>query len=101
MIGKGRDLLRRTRRRNHPVRLLASDQNLGKATTMPMNSHNEPMSIDRMVLRRTRKGYNREESAKLMQILLRDHAGDFLVYALVYNEYATEAQAQKFVNNRP
>jgi len=28
MIGKGRDLLRRTRRRNHPVRLLASDADM-------------------------------------------------------------------------
>ncbi len=49
-----------------------------------------------MIARRIRKGFNATESAKLFTELTAAHSGSALVTALVYNEFATEAQATKF-----
>lgn len=54
------------------------------------------MTATKMIARRTSKGYNAAESATLLADITRSHSGDNLAAALVYNEFATEAQAAKF-----
>jgi hypothetical protein len=53
--------------------------------------------IDKMIERRVSKGNNLAESVALFTKLVLSHKGHNLAYALVYNEYATEAQALKLV----
>ena len=50
----------------------------------------------KMIARRTNKGYNAAESAALLNELTNSHTGDNLAAALVYNDFATEAQAAKY-----
>lgn len=50
-----------------------------------------------LIARRTRGGYNAAESATLLDTLMAAHSGDNLVHALVYNGFATEAQASRLV----
>jgi hypothetical protein len=51
---------------------------------------------DRMITRRINKGFNAAESRALLAEIVRSHTGDNLASALVYNEFATAAQAAKF-----
>lgn len=53
--------------------------------------------MNKLIERRTRKGHNPEQSTALLQELIESHTGDNLEYALVYNDFATETGAQKFV----
>lgn len=53
-------------------------------------------TMNSMITRRASKGYNASESRAMLNELVRSHSGDNLVTALVYNEFATEAQAAKF-----
>lgn len=53
--------------------------------------------MEKLINRRVNKGGNREESVALLAELLEAHEGDNLVFALVYNGFATEAAATKFV----
>lgn len=50
----------------------------------------------KMIARRTSKGYNAAESTNLLNELIDSHMGDNLAAALVYNNFATEAQAAKY-----
>lgn len=52
---------------------------------------------DTMVFNRVNKGNNEAESRRLLNELRQSHSGDNLVHALVYNGFATEKQASKFV----
>lgn len=52
---------------------------------------------NKLVYRRVRKGFNRIESGILLGELLEAHSGTNLIYALVYNEFATQLQAEKLV----
>lgn len=52
--------------------------------------------MNRMITRRTNKGYNAAESAALFAELTNSHTGDNLATALVFNEFATETAARKF-----
>jgi hypothetical protein len=49
-----------------------------------------------LIDRRSAKGYNEAESRAMLADLIAKHDGDNLVAALVYNGFATEAQAQRF-----
>lgn len=51
----------------------------------------------KLIDRRASKGYSLGESYKVLEGLLMDHEGDNLVAALVYEEFATEKQAEKIV----
>ena len=51
----------------------------------------------KLIARRTRKGHNVTDSAKMLSELTAAHTGDNLVAALVYEGFATEAQAEQFV----
>lgn len=51
---------------------------------------------DKMIARRTRLGYNADESKALLGELLARHTGDNLVYFLVYLGFATERAATQF-----
>lgn len=53
--------------------------------------------ISKMIERRVSKGNRRDDSQKLFAELVALHAGDSLVHALVYESYATEKQAERFV----
>lgn len=53
-----------------------------------------------LIDRRTARGHNRAQSADLLDELLNAHKGDNLADALVYQGYATQKQAQKFVTER-
>lgn len=53
----------------------------------------------KMVARRVKKGFNPIESEVLLDELLESHYGDNLAHALVFEEFATEAQAYKFINS--
>lgn len=57
----------------------------------------ERFPADTMVFTRVNKGHNEAESRRLLNELRRSHSGDNLVHALVYNGFATEKQATKFV----
>jgi hypothetical protein len=52
--------------------------------------------MEKLIARRTSKGYNTNESRALLDEIIGSHAGDNLITALVYNEFATEGQAVKF-----
>lgn len=54
------------------------------------------MNAAKMIARRTNKGFNPAESRALLADITRSHTGDNLAFALVYNEFATAAQAAKF-----
>lgn len=53
--------------------------------------------ISKMIERRVSKGNRLEDSQKLFAELVALHTGDSLVHALVYESYATEKQAERFV----
>lgn len=53
--------------------------------------------MKKLIERRARRGHNANESQALLNELLAAHTGDNLEYALVYNDFATEAGAAKFV----
>lgn len=53
------------------------------------------MTAAKMIARRTNKGYNAAESTALLANITRSHSGDNLATALVYNEFATAAQAAR------
>lgn len=55
-------------------------------------AHNE-----KMIARRVKGGANEAEARELLAELVKAHSGDNLVYALVYNGFATEAYAAKVV----
>lgn len=57
----------------------------------------ERFPADTMVFNRANKGHNETESRRLLNELRQSHSGDNLVHALVYNGFATEKQATKFV----
>lgn len=48
-----------------------------------------------LIARRVRKGANAAQSAALLAALIASHTGDNLAHALVYNDFATAAQAAK------
>ena len=50
-----------------------------------------------LIARRVRKGYNAAESEALLRDLIRSHSGDNLEAALVYQDFATERGAARFV----
>lgn len=52
----------------------------------------------KMIARRVSKGFNKVESIAMLAELIKSHDGDNLATALVYNEFATEKQAYKFIN---
>lgn len=53
---------------------------------------------NKLISRRISKGHNAADSAKLLAEVIAAHSGDNLVTALVYNEFATEAQATKIAD---
>lgn len=53
-------------------------------------------TTDMMVSRRVRGGHTASESIQLLAQLIRQHRGENLATALVYNGYATEPQARRF-----
>ncbi|MGC4174323.1 hypothetical protein [Demequina sp.] len=59
------------------------------ATTVPTS--------ETLIARRVARGANEEESRLLLHELIAAHFGDNLASALVYQDFATEAQAQAFV----
>lgn len=50
----------------------------------------------KMIARRAKKGYTLADSQALLAEIIEAHEGDNLVVALVYNEFATEAQATRY-----
>ena len=54
---------------------------------------------DAMLDRRTLKGFRRDESAGLFDKLVAEHTGDNLVHALVYEGFAAERTAERFVRD--
>jgi hypothetical protein len=52
--------------------------------------------MNSMITRRASKGYNASESRAMLNELIASHSGDNLAAALVYNEFATAAQAARF-----
>ena len=54
-------------------------------------------TTNQMIARRTRKGYNAQESAEMIVDLIARHNGENLIHALTYNEFANEAQARKAI----
>lgn len=56
-------------------------------------------TFTQMISRRVNKGFNKLESITLLAELTKSHDGDNLATALVYNEFATEKQAYKFIGN--
>lgn len=59
-----------------------------------------PTQFELLVSRRVQKGNRRDESETLLQVLLQRHNGDNLIHALVYEGFATERQAARFVAGR-
>jgi hypothetical protein len=57
----------------------------------------ETTTATKFIARRISKGYNPAESASLLADLIARHAGENLIHALTFNEFATEAQARKIV----
>ena len=55
------------------------------------------MTQEKLIARRVSKGNNEVQSRQLLREHLRNHAGDNLEFALVYDNFATEKQAAKFV----
>ncbi|MGP5043582.1 hypothetical protein ACTXJR_06060 [Glutamicibacter ardleyensis] len=53
--------------------------------------------MEKLIARRVKTGSNEGQSAQLLAELIEAHEGDNLEYALVYNGFATEAGASKFV----
>lgn len=53
----------------------------------------------KMIDRRVSKGYNKLESIALLAEITVAHDGDNLSAALVYNEFATEYQAIRYVES--
>lgn len=77
------------------ARLVASRQ--AKPVHSKPQTGAERFPADTMVFNRVNKGNNEAESRRLLNELRRSHSGDNLVHALVYNGFATEKQAEKFV----
>jgi len=74
-------------------------------TAAPTARHISPaMTADlatmraKMTERRARRGANPAESVALLSELVERHRGDNLAYALVYEGFATEAQAERFAH---
>lgn len=55
------------------------------------------MNRKKMVDRRVNKGNDREDSERLLVAIIRTHSGDNLAHSLVYNDFATEAGAYKYL----
>lgn len=55
------------------------------------------MTKDKMIARRVSKGANTAQSATVLDSLIKAHEGWNLVTALVYNGFATEKMAMRFV----
>lgn len=53
--------------------------------------------MEKLIARRASKGFNAAESATMLTELIEAHEGDNLEFTLVYNEFATERGAAKFV----
>lgn len=53
--------------------------------------------MEKLIARRVKAGHNEGQSIQLLAELIEAHEGDNLEYALVYNSFATEAGASKFV----
>ena len=53
--------------------------------------------MKKLIARRVSKGFNEAESIEILAELIEAHEGDNLEFALVYNAFATEAGASKFV----
>lgn len=53
--------------------------------------------MEKLIARRVSKGFNATESANMLAELIEAHEGDNLEFALVYNEFATDRGAAKFV----
>lgn len=56
------------------------------------------MTKQQLIQRRVSKGYNATQSEQLLEELINTLDGYDLVYALVYEEFATEKQAYKFTD---
>lgn len=54
-------------------------------------------NTEALIQRRVNKGFSRGDSEQLLSELCEAHIGDNLVHALVYNEFATRRQAERFV----
>lgn len=54
-------------------------------------------NTEALIQRRVNKGFGRGDSEQLLSELCAAHSGDNLVHALVYNEFATQRQAERFV----
>lgn len=54
-------------------------------------------NTEALIQRRVNKGFSRGDSEQLLSELCEAHSGDNLVHALVYNEFATQRQAERFV----
>ena len=56
-------------------------------------------TIESLIARRVSRGFNLIESGELLSELVARHSGDNLAHALVYQGFATDAQAHAFVTS--
>jgi hypothetical protein len=70
---------------------------MSKTATTQETIMSTAQRIGELIVHRTRKGNNPIQSADLLADLLERHTGNNLAAALVYNGFATEKDAQRFV----
>lgn len=57
------------------------------------------MSTSTLIRRAVKGGANPADAQTRLTRILQAHSGDNLAYALVYEGFATEAQASKYINS--
>lgn len=69
-------------------------------TPAPPLSASYGKAVAKMIATRVSKGFNEAQSTELFNSLLASHDGENLSYALVYNNFASEGQAQLFLSRQ-